>query len=77
MTFCLLSKQYLYYKINKILNLSIQKEIYYDIKNDNKYSYKHSLGNYVSYTYSEKLVDFIVDEIKKNPSGFVDSLKQK
>ena len=65
------------YKIYKILNLSIQKEIYYDIKNDNKYSYKHSLGNYVSYTYSEKLVDFIVDEIKKNPGGFVNSLKQK
>lgn len=64
------------YKIYKILNLSIQKEIYYDIKNDNKYSHKHSLGNYVSYTYSEKLVDFIVDEIKKNPDGFVESLKK-
>lgn len=58
------------------MNLSIQKEIYYDIKNDNKYSHKHSLGNYVSYTYSEKLVDFIVDEIKKNPDGFVESLKK-
>ena len=57
-----------------VLSLFIE---FYDIKEDNKYSYKHSLGNYTSYTYSEKLVDFIVDEIKKNPIGFVDSLKQK
>lgn len=56
-----------------VLNLFIE---FYDIKNDNKYSYKHSLGNSASYTYSEKLVDFIVNEIKKNPDGFVESLKK-
>ena len=34
------------------------------------------IGNSASYTYSEKLVDFIVSEIKKNPDGFVESLKK-
>ena len=39
-----------------VLSLFIE---FYNIKDDNKYSYKHSLGNYVSYTYSEKLVDLL------------------
>lgn len=56
-----------------VLNLFIE---FYDIKNDNKYSYKHSLGNSTSYTYSERLIDFIINEIKKNPDGFVESLKK-
>lgn len=51
-----------------VLNLFIE---FYDIKSDNKYSYKHSLGNSTSYTYSERLIDFIINEIKKNPDGFV------
>lgn len=55
------------------LNLFIE---FYDIKSDNKYSYKHSLGNSTSYTYSERLIDFIINEIKKNPDGFVESLKK-
>lgn len=56
-----------------VLNLFIE---FYDIKSDNKYSYKHSLGNSTSYTYSERLIDFIINEIKKNPDGFVESLKK-
>lgn len=44
-----------------VLNLFIE---FYDIKSDNKYSYKHSLGNSTSYTYSERLIDFIINEIK-------------
>lgn len=56
-----------------VLNLFIE---FYDIKSDNKYSYKHSLGNSTSYTYSERLIDFIINEIKKNPGGFVESLKK-
>lgn len=56
-----------------VLNLFIE---FYDIKSDNKYSYKHSLGNSTSYTYSERLIDFIINEIKKNPEGFVESLKK-
>lgn len=49
---------------------------FYDIKQDSKYAYKHSLGNTEPYTYSQQLIDFILDEIKKNPETFVDSLKQ-
>lgn len=56
-----------------VLNLFIE---FYDIKSDNKYSYKHSLGNSTSYTYSERLIDFIINEIKKNPDGFIESLKK-
>ncbi|MBS6257309.1 DUF3644 domain-containing protein [Holdemanella biformis] len=56
-----------------VLNLFIE---FYDTKSDNKYSYKHSLGNSTSYTYSERLIDFIINEIKKNPDGFVESLKK-
>ena len=56
-----------------VLNLFIE---FYDIKSDNKYSYKHSLGNSTSYTYSERLIDFIINEIKKNPDGLVESLKK-
>lgn len=56
-----------------VLNLFIE---FYDIKSDNKYSYKHSLGNSTSYTYSARLIDFIINEIKKNPDGFVESLKK-
>lgn len=56
-----------------VLNLFIE---FYDIKSDNKYSYKHSLGNSTSYTYSERLIDFIINEIKKSPDGFVESLKK-
>ena len=56
-----------------VLNLFIE---FYDIKSDIKYSYKHSLGNSTSYTYSERLIDFIINEIKKNPDGFVESLKK-
>ena len=56
-----------------VLNLFIE---FYDIKSDNKYSYKHSLGNSTSYTHSERLIDFIINEIKKNPDGFVESLKK-
>ena len=57
-----------------VLNLFID---FYDIKGAEKYAYKHTLGNHESYTYSERLIDFIIEEIKKNPEGFVDSLKNK
>lgn len=50
---------------------------FYDIKKDSKYAYKHVIGKTKPYTYSEQLIEFIIDEIKKNPEGFVDSLKNK
>nr|DAP67666.1 MAG TPA: Protein of unknown function (DUF3644) [Caudoviricetes sp.] len=55
-----------------VLNLFLD---FYDIKNDDKYSYKHVIGNQNTYTYSSLLIDFIVEEIKKAPNNFVSSLK--
>ena len=49
---------------------------FYNIKGDNKYSYKHILGNNESYTYSQQFIEFIIVEIKKNPKKFVESLKK-
>ena len=50
---------------------------FYDIKNDEKYAYKHVIGQHAPFTYSQQLIDFIIEEISKNPSGFVESLKTK
>ena len=50
---------------------------FYDIKKDKKYSYRHILGNNETYTYSQQFIEFIINEVKKNPSKFVESLKNK
>ena len=49
---------------------------FYDIKSNSKYSYKHTIGNNLQYTYSEDLVNFIFNEIKKDPQNIVESLKK-
>ncbi len=56
-----------------VLNLIIE---FYDIKQDAKYAYEHVIGKQHHYTYSQQFVDFIVEEIEKNPKNFVDSLKK-
>ncbi|MDY2780657.1 MAG: DUF3644 domain-containing protein [Bulleidia sp.] len=50
---------------------------FYNIKSDSKYAYRHNIGNSHHYTYSVQLVEFIVNEIKKNPEKFVESLKKE
>lgn len=50
---------------------------FYNIKQDQKYTYKHNLGHSEYYTYSQQLIEFIIEEIKKNPELFVESLKQQ
>lgn len=50
---------------------------FYNIKQNPKYAYCHVIGNSRSYTYSEQIVDFIMEEIIKNPKSFVESLKSK
>ena len=57
-----------------VLNLIID---FYDIKNEEKYAFKHTIGKQQSFTYSQQFIEFIVNEIKKNPTRFVDSLKNK
>lgn len=57
-----------------VLNLIIE---FYDVKNNEAFAYKHAIGNQEQYTYSQQFVDFIFDEIKKNPDTFVTSLRQR
>lgn len=57
-----------------VLNLIID---FYDIKRDEKYAYKHIIGNQKRYTYSQQFIDFIVSEIEKSPDKFVESLKNR
>ena len=49
---------------------------FYDIKSNKELAYKQEVGQNGSYTYSMKTVDFIVERIRENPSGVIDSLKQ-
>ena len=56
-----------------VLNMVIE---FYSIKQNEKYSYEHVIGNQRSFTYSQQFVDFIVTEITKNPLDFVESLKK-
>lgn len=55
-----------------VLNLIID---FYDIKKDTKYAYEHIIGNQHQFTYSQQFIDFIIEEINKNPKDFVESLK--
>lgn len=50
---------------------------FYDVKSEPKFAYKHEFGKNERYTYSQQFVDFVFDEIKKNPDKFVESLKQE
>lgn len=55
-----------------VLNLIID---FYHIKQDSKYAYEHVIGNQHTFTYSQQFIDFIVEQIKKDPQHFVKSLK--
>ena len=57
-----------------VLNLIIE---FYDIKQDKRYAYKHIIGRQEQFTYSQQFIDFIIDEIIKNPDSFVESLKKR
>lgn len=50
---------------------------FYGIKNEEKYAYGHQVGKLRQWSYSRRLVDFIVKEITKNQSSFCASLKNK
>lgn len=56
-----------------ILNLVID---FYGIKDNKKYAYEHVIGNQHSFTYSQQFIEFIVNEIKKDPKNYVKSLKK-
>lgn len=56
-----------------VLSLIIE---FYDIKENQRYAYKHTIGNQEQYTYSQEFVDFIYKEMKTNPLTFVESLRK-
>lgn len=50
---------------------------YYGLKGNERYCYIHRVYSQPQYTYSIQTIDFIVDEIKKDPEHILDVLKQK
>jgi len=50
---------------------------YFDIKSNDKFCYPFTINTTPSYGYSIQAIDFIVDEIKKNPTGIIEDLRQK
>ena len=55
------------------LNLFIQ---FFDMKNTEKYTFAHVIGETVQYTYSMSAANFIIGEIKKDPQNIYESLKK-
>lgn len=50
---------------------------YYDIKNNNKLCYTYKISTRPRYSYSLQTIDFIVEEIKKDPENIIQNLKEK
>lgn len=50
---------------------------YYGIKSEPKFCYAYKIHATPTYSYSIQAIDFIVDEIKKDPEHIVQSLKEK
>lgn len=50
---------------------------FYDLRSKREFAYKHQIGDSSRYTYSMRAVDFIVDQIKEDPSGIIDGLKKE
>lgn len=50
---------------------------YFGLRTNERYCYKHMIGPQPRYTYSIQAIDFIVDEIKKDPDHILDVLKKK
>ena len=49
---------------------------YYQIKENPKLCYVYTVTSYPSYGYSQQAIDFIIEEIEKDPSNIVDNLKK-
>lgn len=50
---------------------------YYDIKGNNKLCYTSKMFSQPQYSYSLQTMDFIIDEIKKDPENIIRNLKEK
>lgn len=49
---------------------------YYGLKENEKLCYAHRQFSTPQYTYSQQMIDFIVDEIKKDPEHILDNIKK-
>ena len=50
---------------------------YYDIKGNPKWCYAYKVNTNPSYSYSQQAIDFIFEEIKKDPENILDKLKAR
>ena len=48
---------------------------YYNLKNNDKLCYIHKQYSQPQYSYSQSMIDFIVNEIKKDPEHILDNIK--
>lgn len=49
---------------------------HYGLKNNEKYCYVHRQYTTPQYSYSQQVIDFIVEEIKKDPQNILDKIKK-
>ncbi len=50
---------------------------YYEIKSNEKFCFINTIGETPTYSYSAQTIDFIVEEIKKDPNNIINNLKEK
>ncbi|WP_296956783.1 hypothetical protein, partial [uncultured Dialister sp.] len=50
---------------------------FFQIKENPKYCYKYTGSSQTLYTYSDSALDFIMDEIKKDPAHIIETIKGK
>lgn len=50
---------------------------YYNLKENEKFCYTHTQFTVPQYTYSQQTIEFIVDEVKKDPLHILDNIKNK
>jgi hypothetical protein len=76
------------YELNKRLeklniNIKFNQHIfilfcaYYGIKKNEKFCYVNTIGSAPTYSYSIQAIEFIVEEIKKDPENIIKNLKNK
>ncbi|AUS70065.1 DUF3644 domain-containing protein [Lactococcus lactis] len=49
---------------------------FYDMKNNEQYSFKHIVGKNETYSYSQQAAEFVISEIKKDPQNIIENLKK-
>lgn len=50
---------------------------FYDLKFNDRYTYKHIIGDHTQYSYSHSTITFIISEIKKDPKNIIKNLKRE